>query len=310
MKVLIPGISGQIGRLVALRLAARGHEVVGIDRRPWPDAPKDIEVHAVDVRKRATEDVFRKVRPHAVIHMATIAYFGAATEERYKINLGGTQAVFEHAATYGVEHVVFVGRHTFYGAGPETPLYHLEDEPPIALATFPELADLVAADLHAGSAIWRHPRMTTTVLRMVYTIGPTGSGTLATFVRGRYVPMVLGFDPLFQLMHEDDVAAALEAALDTRPRGVFNVAGPPPLPLSTIARETGRVPVPLPEVVLARLVGRFGLPKLARGAIEHIKYPVVVDGTAFRKATGWSHRIDEMAALAAFRQAFPPPTRG
>ena len=58
MRVLIPGASGAIARKVAVRLAAEGHEVVGIDRRPWPDAP--IEFHEVDVRKRAAEEVFRQ----------------------------------------------------------------------------------------------------------------------------------------------------------------------------------------------------------------------------------------------------------
>jgi UDP-glucose 4-epimerase len=51
VKILIPGVSGAIARRVALRLKEEGHEVVGLDRRPWPDAP--IEVHEVDIRKRA-----------------------------------------------------------------------------------------------------------------------------------------------------------------------------------------------------------------------------------------------------------------
>ena len=43
MKVLIPGITGRLARIVALKLHASGHEVIGIDRRGWPDAPKEIE---------------------------------------------------------------------------------------------------------------------------------------------------------------------------------------------------------------------------------------------------------------------------
>jgi UDP-glucose 4-epimerase len=63
VKVLIPGISGGIARQVALRLLSLGHEVVGIDVRPWPDAPKAISFHQVDIRKRAAEEVFRKQKP-------------------------------------------------------------------------------------------------------------------------------------------------------------------------------------------------------------------------------------------------------
>src|SRR3954447_4644373 len=102
--------------MLAEKLLELGHDVIGIDRRPFRDAPPGVEVHELDIRKRAAEDVFRRVRPNAVIHMATIAHLAAHSEDRYRINLGGTRAVFEHLATYGVEHVVFVGRHTYYGA--------------------------------------------------------------------------------------------------------------------------------------------------------------------------------------------------
>ncbi|MGA7122353.1 MAG: SDR family oxidoreductase [Polyangiaceae bacterium] len=303
MRVLIPGASGAMARMLALRLVQGGHAVVGIDRRPWPDAP--IEFHEVDLRKRAAEEVFRKTRPQAVVHMATVTSVAVPGEERHRINLGGTRAVFDHSRAYGVEHCIFVGRHTFYGAGPDSPLFHTEDEPPMELSRFPELADLVAADLYAATALWRAPQMSTTVLRVCYTLGPSGDGTLARFLRGKRVPISLGFDPLFQFMHEDDVVTALMATLDKRPRGVFNVAGPQPLPLSTVVREAGRIPVHLPEIVIAGLLGRFGLPKLPTGALSHVKYPVVADARAFREATGFTHAYDEIATIRAFREAFP-----
>jgi UDP-glucose 4-epimerase len=309
VRVLILGISGAIARRLALRLHAQGHEVFGIDPRPWDAAPEGIDVYRVDLRKRAAEDVFRTRRPEAVVHMATVTFLFAQGEERSRINLGGTRVAFEHCRTYGVKHAVFVGRHTFYGAAPDSPLYHTEDEPPKELATFPELADLVAADLYASTALWRFPELTTSVLRLCYTLGESAAGTLATFLRNRRVPMVLGYDPLFQFIHEDDVVSAITRVLEVRARGVFNVAGPQPLPLSVIVRGTGRIPLPLPEPVLRQLLGRFGLPRLSPGALNHLKYPIVMDASAFRAATGFTHRHDEVATLAAFRHAHPPPGR-
>ena len=305
MKILITGISGATGRVVALRLLADGHDVVGIDRRGWPEAPESIEMHRVDIRSRPAEDVFRVTQPEVVVHMATVTHLVARSEDRYRINLGGTRAVFEHSHRYGVKHVVFVGRHTYYGAGPDSPLYHTEDEPPMAMASFPELADLVAADLYAGSALWRMPDMTTTVLRMDYTLGPTGHGTLASFLRGPRVPRVLGFDPLFQFMHEDDVAGAISLALKTRLRGVYNVAGPRPVPLSALVTAAGRSAVPLPEQLFSMMIGRFGLPKLPAAALNHIKYPVVIDDKPFRNATGYEPTIPETEAIRQYRAAFP-----
>jgi len=304
VKVVVPGAAGAMARKLAVALQGGGHDVVGIDRRPWPDAP--IEFHQVDVRKRGAEDVFRRVRPHVVVHMATVTSLVVhRDEERSQINVGGTRAVFEYARTYGAEHCVFVGRHTFYGAGPDLPLFHTEDEPPMELDRFPELADLVAADLYAAMALWRFPELTTTVLRLCYTLGPSGHGTLAAFLRGPRVPLLLGFDPLFQFLHEDDFVRAISLTVTHRPRGVFNVAGPQPLPLSSVVREAGRLSVPLPEFALAAIRGRFGLPKLAEGALAHIKYPVVVDARAFREHTGFAFEHDELDTIHAFRRAFP-----
>ena len=307
MKIVIPGIAGGIGQKLALHLLAKGHEVTGIDVRAWPDAPKEIPVHRVDIRKRAAEEVFRRVRPEAVVHMATVTSLMMKGEERHRINLGGTRAVFDHCRTYGAKHCIFVGRHTFYGAASDSPLFHTEDEPPMALSTFPELADLVAADLFAATALWRFPELVTTVLRACYTLGPTGHGTLATYLRGRTVPSLLGFDPLFQFMHEDDVVTSIALAIERRVRGIFNVAGPPPVPFSVIVRESGRKRLPLPEFLIDRTLGRWGLPRLPRGAVSHVKYPVVVDASAFRKATGFRHLYDEVETIAAFRKAFPAP---
>jgi UDP-glucose 4-epimerase len=305
VKILIPGAAGAIASKVALRLKREGHEVVGLDRRPWLNAP--IEFHEVDIRKRAAEDVFRKVRPEAMVHMATVTSLLVPGEERYRINLGGTRAAFEYARAYGVQHCIFVGRHTFYGAGPDSPLFHKEDEPPLELNRFPELADLVAADLYAAAALWRTPAFATTVLRFCYTLGPSSHGTLAGFLRGKHVPTVLGFDPLFQFVHEDDVVEAIVLTLAKRPRGVFNVAGPQPLPFSRVIKEAGRTGIALPEFVLSAMLGRFGLPKLPTGAVTHLKYPIVVDSHAFREQTGFAHTHDEIETVHSFREAVPIP---
>jgi UDP-glucose 4-epimerase len=303
MKVLIPGISGKMGQLVARALVEKGHTVAGIDRRGWPDAPDGVDIHELDIRKRGAEDVFRKFRPAAVIHMATVTHLAVRTPDRYRINLFGTRAVFDHCHSYGAKRCIFVGRHTYYGAASDSPMYHQEEDPPMAVTTFPELADLVAADLYAGSALWRYPELETTVLRCCYTLGPDRHGTLATFLRGKRVPMIIGYDPLFQFMHEQDTANAIVASLEKGGRGVYNVAGPQPVPLSLIIRQTGRTAIPVPEPLFRFMLGRFGLPALPKGAIAHLKYPVVIDATRFRDDTGFVNEYDETATMKAYAEA-------
>lgn len=301
MKIMVTGISGIIGRMVTHELLKREYEVIGVDRRPWPDAPDGVLMHTGDIRKRPVEDLFRTKRPDAVIHMATVTHFTSAFEERYRINLHGTRAIFEHCHNYGVKQAIFVGRHTVYGAASDAPLYHNESEPPLAASTFPALADMVAADLFAGSALWRWPELKTAVLRLVYPLGSSRRGTLASYLSGKRIPTVLGFDPLYQFMHEQDAAMAIVRALEAKLHGVYNVTGPMPVPLSLMCEIIGKRAVGIPEPLFARTQGHFGFSKLPAGALNHVKYPVVVDGNLFREATGFEHHFDEIQTLQAFR---------
>ena len=83
------------------------------------------------------------------------------------------------------------------------------------------------------------------------------------------------------------------------------VAGPQPVPLSLLIRDAGRSQIPLPEILFTNLLGRFGLPRLPKGALQHIKYPVVIDAAAFRKATGFQHEVSEVQAIQEYAAAFP-----
>jgi UDP-glucose 4-epimerase len=292
-----------LGRLTAFELLQHGYEVIGIDQRPWPEAPDAIEVFQADIRKRPAEDVFRTKRPDAAIHMATVTHLLHRSPDRMRVNLYGTRAFIHHCHNYGVKQAVFVGRHTFYGAAADSPLYHTEDEPPMSAHAFTELADLVAADLYAGSALWRYPGITTAVLRIVYTLGPSKHGTLASFLRGPNVPLVMGFDPLFHFIHEQDAANAIVTALAHKLHGIYNVSGPTPVPLSTIVRAAGRRPITVPAAVFKLGLGRLGLPYLPAGAIDHLKYPIVVDSDAFRRATRYTYDYDERETINSFRTA-------
>ena len=59
-KIVITGIAGRLGRLLARRLHRDGrYRVVGIHRRAFLGRPKDIEHIKVDLRTKKARDVFR-----------------------------------------------------------------------------------------------------------------------------------------------------------------------------------------------------------------------------------------------------------
>lgn len=302
MRVLITGVSGYLARLVAQQLAAKQHEVVGIDHRPWFDCPPEIRLEKLDIRKRPTADLFRQFRPQVVIHMATETYVSATTEERYRLNLNGTQSIWSYCEKFGVKQALFIGRHTVYGAAADAPLYRKETEPLLAGTTFPTLADLVSADLYAGQALWRSPKLKTAVLRIAYPLGPMGRGTLANYLGEARVPMVLGFDPLFQCIHTEDAATAIVSAVTAKLTGIYNVAGPSPIPLSSLIKGVDKQPVPIPERLLPILLGKFGLSRLPRASLSHLKYPIVIDDTAFRAQTGFTFTYEVEQIMGTFKE--------
>ena len=56
MKVLVTGVAGKLGRLVGRELVKAGHAVLGVDRRPWADAPEGVTMFQADIRKRPAEE--------------------------------------------------------------------------------------------------------------------------------------------------------------------------------------------------------------------------------------------------------------
>ena len=86
MRIALTGISGRLGRRAALRLA-RHHTVIGIDRRPCPGLPKEIEHHEVDIRRRPAENIFRQGNIDAVVHLGVVHNFRIASEQLYARNV-------------------------------------------------------------------------------------------------------------------------------------------------------------------------------------------------------------------------------
>jgi len=288
-RLLITGIAGGQGRLIARRVGDL-FEVAGVDRLPWEGHPRYIRVHVLDLRRRKLEDIFRTERPTAVVHLAFVRHFGADPQVRHEVNVVGTKHLLEYCATYGVRRLVVLSSAYVYGALPENSHYMTEDAPLNVSRTYPEVRDLAEVDTLCSAFLWRYPEIKTAILRPVNTLGHYVHSTVGRYLKLDYVPTILGFDPMMQFIHEDDVAEAVALALEAGARGVFNVTGPGAVPLGVAIRESGGTPVPIPEPI-ARIVFsvlfRLGLHPFPSGAIDFAKYACTVDGRRFRAATGF-----------------------
>ncbi|MEL7368261.1 MAG: NAD-dependent epimerase/dehydratase family protein, partial [Myxococcota bacterium] len=89
--VLVTGAAGNLGRLLVQALH-RNHSVVAVDRRPVHGLPKDVHQFQTDVRRRAFEDIFRKNRVRAILHLG-LAHNPRAERNHYRFNVLGTERI-------------------------------------------------------------------------------------------------------------------------------------------------------------------------------------------------------------------------
>jgi UDP-glucose 4-epimerase len=300
--VVITGISGTMGRLLAKTLH-RDHKVVGIDRRPFPEAPRDIELNRIDIRSRRCEDVFRTHKVDVVIHLNIMHDPRRSAEERHTFNVIGTQQLLEYCVRYDVPKLIVLSTANVYGPHPRNMRYLSEDAPLMAGATDMGMRDLIELDMLCCSFFWQHPEVETVVLRPVHILG-TVQNAASNYLRLPRIPKLLGFDPVLQVVHEEDVVRALIKTLQPGAWGVFNVTGPPAVPLSAILDELGKPILPVPHLLFEPMVkhlyraGVWGFPP---PELDHIKYGCMVDSQRIRQELGFEHKYSLHDIMRMFR---------
>lgn len=292
-RVLITGIGGNLGRALARRLH-RECEVFGIDRRHVRHMPKDINIEMVDIRRRRAEDIFRRERLDAVVHLNILHDPRSSQEQHHDFNINGTQKIAALCAEHHVPKLVVLSSANVYGPSPQNDQLMLEDSPLMASQSSAILRDLVSLDMLCNTFFWRYPEIETVILRPAHIIGPVDNAP-SRYFKMRRPPMLLGFDPMIQLIHVEDVVTAIIQALVPGLRGVYNVAGPPPTPLSYIHKQLGRSPVRIPEAMVGPMMKMSWALKLGdwRGPeLDHLKYVCMVDDSLARAALRYKHSHD------------------
>jgi UDP-glucose 4-epimerase len=294
--VVVTGICGRLGRRVA-RVLHRERGVIGLDRRPFPDRPKDIEHCQIDLRRKKAKDVFRNRKIGALVHLGVMHDPRDSGEDHHTWNVLGFQKLLEYVMHYDVPKVVLLSSANVYGPRPDNAQFLTEDAPLLAASAFSDMRDLVELDMLAQSFFWKHPNTETVILRPAHILG-TVRNAPSNYLRLPVVPTLMGFDPMMQAVHQDDVVEAIRLALRPGVRGIFNVAGPPALPLTQAIQTLGRGHLPVPHPIARMTLDRLWnlrLTSFPAPELDFIRYVCMVDDSRARQVLGYSHRfgIDE-----------------
>jgi UDP-glucose 4-epimerase len=326
LTVAITGPTGEIGLplLAELERDPAVESVRGMARRPFDPSREGWEkvvYRRGDILDPVSLDELFAGADVAV-HLA-FAIFGSREETR-RVNLEGSRNVFEAAVLAGVERLVYASSVAAYGFHRENPQPLSEDLPARGSDDFyysAQKAELEAAldRILAGSGVDAY------VFRPCIVAGPRATMLIRQTVQsarlGDPLPALrrgLGRLPLprpllpdggvpIQLVHHDDVARALAAAIaGAGPPGAYNLAGEGEIGIADIAHSIGwhSVRVPGPALGLASSAAKrlaFVSPQLEWAAA--LRTPVLMDTARARRQLGWRPRHDARRTLGETARA-------
>lgn len=311
-KVLITGISGALGRLIAKQIHL-SYQVIGIDKRPFDEPGCLVDHHMLDLRHKSAYQVLRKQKPDCIIHVGVIRnpQKHRMGTDAYEFNLEVTSQMLNLAEELGVRKFIFLSTANLYGPSARTSGFLTEESALHGANRSPEVRDLVALDMMIQSFFWKQPHIETVVLRPVHIVGPHLNNAPSRYLRLEMPPTLLGFDPMVQLVDERDVAHAIELSLAKGIRGIFNIVGDMGAPLSRILKAVKASPLPLPEFAIRtglEMAFRYRFSTYPPGELDHLKYACLIDGARANQALGYKPQYSlkqTLKQVALKKQANP-----
>ena len=326
LTVAVTGPTGAIGKALmrALESDDSVERVVGMARRPFDPLSQGwtkVEYRQGDVLDEAAVRGLVAVAD-VVVHLAFLIF--GSREETTRVNLAGSRNVFKAALDARVDRFIYTSSVAAYGFHDDNPDLLHEDVPPRGSdehyysAQKAEL-EKTLRDMAVGS------KTDVFVFRPCIVAGPTATELVENipYVQlGDRLPdpvrNLVGTIPLlrpvipdpgipFQLVHEDDVARALVAAIDGgRVPGTYNLAADGEITLTDLAHALGWYAIPIPELAVdltARVVSRIPLMPARASWISALSVPVLMDTSKAKMNLGWEPEHDAFDTLAQTIQA-------
>lgn len=307
-RLAVTGTSSFLGSRLLRRLAAErgGDALVAVDVAAPPPA-LGVRHRALDLTEPASDqsllEALREEEVDAVFHSAFFTSPRRDASHAHELESIGTLNLLAAAAAAGVGHVFLRSFTAVYGASGQNPNFLGESRPLPAGSSLRWLRDKLEAEQHAASFARRYPNLGLTVLRFAPLFGPGVHTFYTRIFDHRVVPVLMGFDPLLQLLHPDDALSAALRAIARGLRGVFNVVPTHPIPLATALHLAAKIPVAVPHpvaYVAADALWATGIGDAPGGFVDYARYPCVADGEKATRELGWTASHSSREALEAY----------
>lgn len=299
--VLVTGVSSQWGQWLAARLSALpGLRIIGIDTTPPKDPVKDLDFVQADIRNPLLAEFLELEEVDTVCHLAFLESY-RRSEPVFEHNVIGTMKFLGACAQAGVRKVIFKSSTRVYGASPRNPAFLTEERPIHGTRRYGYNRDLVEIESFFNGFQRQHPRTVVSILRFPNIVGPRANTPFTRFLSDPAAPVLLGFDPMMQVIHEQDVIGALVHAVQGDYPGAYNVAAEGILPLLKIMGIVGKIPLPVVHLLPYWAIN-LGTPLSRHLPIEpdYLRYRWVADLTRMREVLEFTPQYTVEEALREF----------
>jgi UDP-glucose 4-epimerase len=307
-RIAITGAASFLGSRVLRHLIdTRGAEAVIALDIAAPPATLGVRHHLLDFTLPGADqrlvDALGEEEVDTVVHAAFFTNPRRDPAYSHELESIGTLHVVAAAAAAGVRHLLMRSFTAVYGARGANPNFLDEEHRLPAGPALGWVRDKIEAEQHALSFSRRYPSLGLTILRFAPLFGP-GVHTFYTRVfEKRVVPVLMGYDPLLQLLHPEDAVAAVEAALAGGPSGVVNVVPGRAISMRTALHLAEKLTVPLPHPIAyaaADLLWSSGLGEAPGGFLDYARYLCVAEGEKARRVLDFEPRYTSRDALFAY----------
>jgi UDP-glucose 4-epimerase len=296
-RILVTGLSTYWGARLARELEQNPdvEAIIGVDSADPAGELERTEFVRVGTQHALLRRVVEAAEIDTVIDTRLVVDSTVTTSRRaHENNVIGTMNIL--AACSGpessVRKLIFKSSAHYYGCNQDDPAFFTESmgrpHPPRTSIE----RDIVEAEASVAEFREKNPAVCVTTFRFANVLGPDVETAHTRLFDLPVIPMILGFDPRYQFVHEDDVVnALLHGALHDLP-GIFNVAGDGVLAFTEVCSLLGKqfVPVlpPWGTGIATQAMRRFGV-VIPPDMLGQLRFGRGLDNRRF-KATGFGYR--------------------
>jgi UDP-glucose 4-epimerase len=308
--VAITGAYSYMGAELIKRLERdrRYYKVLAVDVRKPTFPMHKTQFHKVDLTLPTADAdlaaIWRREGVDTVVHAAFLSAPTHAAAWAHELESIGTMHVLNAAAECQVRKVIAWSQTVVYGANPLNPNFLSEEH---ELRGDKSRSRFVREKVEVERQVRRFRAENTdtivTTLRTATTLGPTIRNFATRFFQRPVAPVLMGYDPLMQFVHERDVTDAFAAAVENDYPGEYNIVGDGVLPYSTILALMGKVPIPLPHFLaypLSKALWATQIFDSPPNFLDFLRFLCVADGGKARRVMGFAPRYDVKATINDF----------